>query len=62
MIRKPKVYRSRLGLYTIGVLELYGKPCELKVLNEKWIIFKSKEKKRKRKKEKVCVSTKSIFD
>ena len=49
---------TRKPLYTIGFLEPYGTPCELMVLNEKWIILKEKKKREKRK---VCSSIKSIF-
>ena len=44
-----EAYIEAGGLYSIGFLELLGTPCELRLLNEKWVIFKSKEKKGKRK-------------
>ena len=36
-------------------------PCELRVLNEKWHIFKSKEKKKKKKKRKGILLNKEYI-
>jgi len=51
MKRKP-ISRSR-GLINLRLAStIAGTPCELRVRNEKWIIFKSKEKKKAKEKRK----------
>ena len=60
MKRKP-ISRSR-GLINLRLPStIAGTPCELRVRNEKWIIFKSKEKKSQTKKKSMLRAQQRVY-